>query len=291
AKSRAQTQPQQRVFGGQSMSLFARVLSAALLSLWLVVAFAFPAVATTPAELETINQQWQTSVHALNGVNCASCHQTEETKAFITQPTYESCQSCHENPVETFLLGKHGVRLLEGESPLQPKMARLPMKHDAFNQQMNCNTCHNAHTVNTLQASVDSCLTCHNDTHSLNYENSKHGKAVFAAIAANPTLPRPSDEMVTCATCHLPRTAQKKGDGTLLVKVNHNNTYTLKPRDRMVGDVCMNCHGMEYSYNSIFDDALVKADFDRPPTLEHPSFKLVRAAEDKRSGNSSAAEE
>ncbi|MEL6555167.1 MAG: hypothetical protein AAFQ63_17135 [Cyanobacteria bacterium J06621_11] len=97
--------------------------------------------------------------------------------------------------------------------------------------------------------------------------------------------------MVTCATCHMPRTAQKKGDGSLLVQVNHNNTYTLKPQDRMVGEVCMNCHGVEYGYNSIFDDELVEANFDRPPTLEHPSFELVRAAEAKRSGNVSAPEE
>jgi hypothetical protein len=26
----------------------------------------------------------------------------------------------------------------------------------------------------------------------------------------------------------------------------------------------MNCHGVEYSYNSIFDDDLVEANFDQP---------------------------
>lgn len=268
----------------------ARVLFICALALMLMAATTLPAIAATEQELTNINQQWATSAHALNNINCQSCHQDEKTKAFVANPTYESCQSCHEAPVETFLLGKHGIRLLEDESPLQPKMARLPMKHDALSQQMTCNTCHDAHTVNTLQASVDACLTCHNDNHSLNYKNSKHAQAVFATISENPELPRPNDEMVTCATCHLPRTAQKKGDGTLLVNVNHNNTYNLKPQDRMVGDVCMNCHGMEYGYNSIFDDALVEANFDRPPTLEHPSFELVRAAEAKRSGNSSDSE-
>ncbi|MEO1634210.1 MAG: cytochrome c3 family protein [Cyanobacteria bacterium J06631_9] len=268
-----------------------RILVVTLLSALLLVSGVAPALATTQAELEEINQQWETSAHALNDVNCTSCHQAEETKAFVANPTYESCQSCHENSTGTFLLGKHGIRLLEGESSLQPKLARLPMKHDAFSQEMNCNTCHNVHTVNTVQASVDACLTCHNDNHSLNYENSQHGKAVFAALKDNQALPRPGDTMVTCATCHMPRTAQKKGDGSLLVQVNHNNTYTLKPQDRMVGEVCMNCHGVEYGYNSIFDDELVEANFDRPPTLEHPSFELVRAAEAKRSGNVSAPEE
>ena len=263
----------------------------ALLSYTLLFGWISPAVALTQSELETINQEWQTSAHALNSINCTACHQAEDTNEFVANPTYESCQSCHENSVDTFLLGKHGIRLLEEESALTPKVARLPMQHDALAKQMNCNACHNVHTVNTVQASVDACLTCHNDNHSLNYKNSQHGKAVFAAIADNPTLPRPDDTMVTCSTCHLPRTAQKKGDGSLLVKVNHNNTYNLKPRDRMVGDVCMNCHGVEYSYNSIFDDELVEANFDRPPTLEHPSFDLVRAAEAKRSGNVSAPKE
>ena len=263
-----------------------RKLLATLLSIGMFFSFTLPAVATTEQALNEINQQWATSAHALNDVNCASCHQDSETKAFVANPTHESCQSCHENAVETFLLGKHGIRLLEEMSPLTPAMARLPMKHDAFDKQMTCNACHDVHTVDTMQASVDSCLTCHNDTHSLNYENSKHAQAVFA----NRELPRPSDQMVTCATCHLPRTAQEKVDGTTAVKVNHNNTYLLKPQDRMVGDVCMNCHGLEYSYNSIFDDDLVEANFDRPPTLSLETFDLMRASEQRRAGNASDSE-
>ncbi|MEL6456318.1 MAG: hypothetical protein AAFQ40_16595 [Cyanobacteria bacterium J06623_5] len=246
-----------------------------------------PAIAATEQEVQEIVQQWESSAHALNDVNCASCHQHEETKEFIANPNQESCQSCHEQSVGTFLLGKHGIRLLEGETPLTPAMARIPMKQAAMDKQMTCNACHNVHTVNTMQAAVDSCLSCHNDTHSLNYENSKHGKAVLAST----TLPRPGDEQVTCATCHLPRTGIDKTDGSVVVNVNHNNTYTLKPRNRMVGEVCMNCHGVEYSYNSIFDDELVEANFDRPPTLEHESFALMRAAEERRVGNTSDAKE
>ena len=250
------------------------------------VAAASPAMAVSETELQEINQQWQTSLHALNDINCASCHQNNETKAFVAQPDLESCRSCHENSVDTFLLGQHGIRLLEGQPALMPKMARLPMKHEAFDKQMNCNACHNVHTVNTMQAAVDSCLTCHNDTHSLNYQNSRHAELT----STSSELPRPGPEAVTCATCHLPRTGREKADGTLFVEVNHNNTYTLLPADRMVGEVCMNCHGIEYSYNSIFDTELVEANFDRPPTLSHESFKLMEAAEKRRSGNASDSE-
>ncbi len=226
-------------------------------------------------QLNKIEQQWQTSAHALAEVNCSSCHQNQETKAFIPKPTQESCKSCHESSVDTFLLGKHGIRTLEGLSPLTPAMAHLPMRNSSLDKQMNCNTCHNVHTVNTYEAAVDSCLTCHSDRHSLNYKNSGHAK-IFQEIG---TLPRPNQDAVTCATCHLPR--EVSGDKVL---VNHNNTYTLKPRDRMVQEVCMNCHGVEHAYNSIFDDELVEANFARPPNQKLPTFELVRDHEQKRSG-------
>ena len=226
------------------------------------------------AQLQKIERQWQKSAHALADVNCSSCHQQEETQAFIAKPTSESCRSCHENSVDTFLLGKHGIRTLEGLSPLTPAMAHLPMKDSSLDKQMNCNTCHNVHTVNTYQAAVDSCLTCHNDNHSLNYKNSPHAQ-IFRDIG---TLPRPNAEAVTCATCHLPR--EVSGDEVL---VNHNNTYTLKPRDRMVKEVCMNCHGVEHAYNSIFDDEQVEANFVRPPDLKLQTIQMVRDLEQKRS--------
>ncbi|MEM8605257.1 MAG: hypothetical protein AAGF24_15665, partial [Cyanobacteria bacterium P01_H01_bin.121] len=235
-------------------------------------------------ELQEITALWQGSAHALGDINCSSCHQAKETKAFVTNPGQESCQSCHEGQVDTFLLGKHGIRLLEGLDPLMPTAARLPMQPAAHDLQMNCNACHDVHSVNTMQAATDSCLGCHNDSHSLNYENSRHAELFWAKA----TLPRPSAETVSCATCHLPRQTVEGYGGETAVVVNHNNTFTLKPRDRMVSEVCMNCHGMEYSYNSIFDDELVELNFARPPTLELETLDMVRALELQRSGETAA---
>lgn len=252
-------------------------------SLWLIVllivtnCFFIAGVAkadkVTPTQLEEINQLWQKGAHALTEVNCSSCHQNEVTKELVAKPTAESCRSCHENSVETFLLGKHGIRTLESLSPLTPAMAHLPMKESAQDLQLNCNSCHNVHSVNTSVAAVDSCLTCHNDTHSLNYRNSAHAKTAVNLSS----LPRPNQKTVTCATCHLPRNAVEDN-----VLVNHNNTYTLLPRDRMVKEVCLNCHGLEHAYNSIFDDRLVEANFARSPTQKMATFELVRALEKKR---------
>jgi len=236
-----------------------------------------PAVAIasnlSQTQLEDINQQWQGSAHALAEVNCSSCHQNKETQSLVMHPSHESCRSCHKVAVETFLLGKHGVRIGEGLSPLTPAMAHLPMKQAASETPMNCNTCHDVHTVDTLQAAVDSCLTCHNDSHSLNYAQSEHA-ALFVAESA---LPRPSTKSVTCATCHLPR---QRIEGK--VEVNHNNTFNLLPRDRMVKDVCMNCHGMEYAYNSIFDNNLVEANFSKAPTQTLKTLEMIRIQKGKR---------
>jgi cytochrome c551/c552 len=106
----------------------------------------------SPEELQEIEQLWQGSTHALAEVNCSSCHQNQETQEVIAEPTWESCRSCHEYATETFGLGKHGIRLYEGLSPLKPKMAHLPMKASALDKPMNCNACHNVHSVNTVQA-------------------------------------------------------------------------------------------------------------------------------------------
>ncbi|MBP0000738.1 MAG: cytochrome c3 family protein [Cyanobacteria bacterium SID2] len=257
-----------------------RLLSSCLLAVLLLLGASVPAWGdvVSQADLDSTLELWQDSIHALNDVNCSSCHQDAETKDFIARPTQESCQSCHEQAVETFLLGKHGVRLLEGQTPLMPKMARLPMQPAARDKPMTCNTCHDVHSVDTVRAAVDSCLTCHSDSHSLNYQNSKHAQL----FEKDRRLPRPSRESVSCATCHLPRHSIEQSDGEV-TWVNHNNTFTLKPRDRMVKEVCMNCHGVEYSYNSIFDDALVEANFDKPPSLSLQTFDLVRALEARRS--------
>jgi hypothetical protein len=255
-----------------------------ILALFLLLGWTAPIWADeiNQAMIDESTQLWQSSAHALNNINCSSCHQDTETQAFVARPNQESCRSCHEQAVDTFLLGKHGIRLLEGETSLKPAIARLPMQSAAHDLQMTCGTCHDVHSVNTVQAAVDSCLTCHNDPHSINYENSRHAQL----FAGDRNLPRPSGISVSCATCHLPRHEVPTVDGTITL-VNHNNTYTLLPRDRMVKEVCMNCHGVEYSYNSIFDDDLVETNFDRPPTLSLETFDLVRALEERRTNQAS----
>ena len=75
------------------------------------------ALAVDAQSLETITQEWEGSLHAMNDINCSSCHEDQDTKEFVAKPTGASCKTCHEDAVDTFLLGKHGIRLLEGQTP------------------------------------------------------------------------------------------------------------------------------------------------------------------------------
>lgn len=260
--------PKSRKEAGLAGAL-AACLPLMILLLSLVV---WPAAASA-LTVDEATDLWTGSTHALQGVNCTSCHQVEDTGEFVASPDQESCRQCHEFSTETFLLGKHGIRTLEGQSPLTPEMALLPMQPNAHGTEMNCNTCHDVHAQDMHTASVDACLTCHSDDHSLNYVNSKHA----GLLTGNENLPRPGAGEVTCATCHLPRQTIS-GE----VRVNHNNTFTLKPGDRMVADVCMNCHGFEFAYNAVFDDDLVTENFARLPDRNHESLAMVRAKRDRR---------
>ena len=95
-----------------------RALMVLLLTFLLCFLQVDTAMAISESSLNEITKQWQGSAHAMADVNCSSCHQAEKNRPLLTQPTHESCQSCHESEVDTFLFGKHGIRLLEGQSPL-----------------------------------------------------------------------------------------------------------------------------------------------------------------------------
>lgn len=224
-----------------------------------------------PAELK-VSQEilagWEKSLHAVRDVNCLDCHKGGK-EDFALSPDEKACARCHSFEVETFHRGKHGVRTSLKLSPLTPADARLPMKPS--DRKLTCSTCHDPHSVDTRRAAVEACLGCHNDPHSESFSRSKH----FALFAAD-TGPRPGPQVISCATCHLPRT-KVEAKGRTKVVVNHNNTFTLRPRDRMVKEVCLSCHGLELAMNSIFDDRLVLNNFQGRPERNHETLKMVEA--------------
>ena len=84
--------------------------------------------------------EWQASVHAAEGVACATCHS-------IHQPANAeaTCQECHADSVAAF---------------------RLPSHHPVREGKMQCASCHNVHAatesmLKTRRRSNDLCYTCH----------------------------------------------------------------------------------------------------------------------------------
>jgi predicted CXXCH cytochrome family protein len=238
-----------------------------------------PAAANHPPELTApaaLVEDWRSSIHAVSDVNCMDCHKGPAGPARTPGP--KSCERCHRFEVESFHAGKHGVRYTLDQPPLAPAMARRPMKPDA-RASLSCAVCHDPHRLDTRRAATEACLACHDDPHSTSFKHSKH----FATPAQEDGGGRVGPRAVTCATCHLPRTKVEGDEGTR-VAVNHNNSFTLWPRDRMVKEVCLACHGLEFALTSILDDALVTSNFQGRPRGRHESFKMVEEvlAEERR---------
>ena len=177
---------------------------------------------------------WQISVHAQNGVECAVCHgaahrsSADVAKAKI--PTPETCSACHPERVAQFKGGKHAVAwaamkamptahyqpmaLMEGmkgcggchKIGLKPEKEIQDLSRDghAFGV-ASCDACHTRHTFSVKEArQPQACQTCHmgfDHPQWEMYSASKHGvryllkqSGVLSAKAAAPT----------CQTCHMP---------------------------------------------------------------------------------------
>lgn len=228
---------------------------------------------TVKTDAKLLNE-WATTAHAQAGVNCRDCHEIQDanTKTLTWQDKldHNSCTKCHDQEVKGFLGGKHGMRLAANLSPMQPGMARLPMKPEAAHRDLNCISCHGSHDFDTRRASVDSCLSCHNDSHSLAYKNSTH----FTLFEAELKGETATGTGVSCATCHLPRELHRE-DGVTRVLVQHNQNLNLRPNEKMIRGVCLNCHGMEFTLDSLADAALIRTNFNGRPSIHVESLDLA----------------
>ncbi len=230
-----------------------------------------PGAAHLPAGLAAptgLVAAWRRSAHAGLDVGCASCH--ERSGRLVLRPGREFCQGCHAFEVDTFLSGKHGLRARLGLPALRPRDARLPMKPEAMAgpHRLDCTACHDPHSVDTRPAATRACLGCHDDRHSRSFAVSPHARIVPAGGG------RPGTQEVTCATCHLPR-VEVEGRGGTRVAVNHNNSLTLAPPDRMAATVCGSCHGLEFSLAALLDRSLVDNNFAGRPRGRLKSFEML----------------
>ncbi|MCO7222798.1 ammonia-forming cytochrome c nitrite reductase subunit c552 [Pleionea sp. CnH1-48] len=214
--------------------------------------------------------QWAKSQHAQAAVNCSGCHQISKEQSSEVphlKQAIDTCRSCHEKQFERFTLGKHGMRIASGLPAMSPVDARQPMKPQLPHSQVTCQSCHNPHTLDMQQAAVESCLSCHQDQHSVNYKQSSHYQLWLNEVAGDGA----PGTGVSCASCHMPRI--KKGKK---VTVEHNQNRYLEPNTKMLKPVCMKCHGLEFSVAALSDEVLIETNFNSKPDKSHPTFELIK---------------
>jgi hypothetical protein len=239
-----------------------------------------------------IVDDWLATAHAEAGVNCSGCHAPApkegtqgSARAWIARPDHTVCAACHTHQVATFTQGKHGMRLAAGLlssraglwglfsdrplSPMRPELARLPMSKAAHGHDLGCSSCHGAHRFDISGGSqVEACLGCHTDGHSTAHLGSPHHKLWQAERGG--TAPKGSG--VSCATCHMPRMWVEDESGLDRVVVNHNQSYSLRPNEKMVRSVCADCHGLRFTLDSLADRALIERNFSGRSAVGIPSI-------------------
>ncbi len=239
-----------------------------------------PPNALTPKDADTpptvavsavLVNEWAASVHAKGGVNCTGCHGGIGSP-WVKSPAMLVCERCHSDQGHGIRQGRHGMRLAVDLSPMTPGAARLPMKPDVRDKQIGCSSCHTAHAYDARQAAAASCLNCHDDEHSRAYERSPHFRTWVAEVSGK----APVGSGVSCATCHLPR---HKDPANGRVVVDHNQNGNLRPRDKMIRDVCENCHGAGFSINALADPQLVRQNFTGSPLKVGPTMEWVEKRE------------
>ena len=157
------------------------------------------------------------------------------------------------------------MRIAAGLSPMRPELSRLPMHAEADGRSLDCNACHGAHDYDTRQAAVEACLGCHADEHSLAYEGSIH-HGLWQAELSGAGEPGSG---VSCATCHLPRV---EDEGLGRVAVAHNQNDFLRPSDKMIRAVCMDCHGLGFALDALADPALMRSNYRGRPARKVESI-------------------
>jgi len=227
---------------------------------------------------------WHASSHARNGVNCSACHMGSELAddSWVESPTQESCKQCHTKEEAGFMASRHGMRTAQGMTAMSPSTARLPMKADSHDKSLTCNSCHASHRDNTKTAAVEACLSCHNDQHTLAYKTSPHYALWQQELAG--TLPKGSG--VSCSSCHLPReTIRDQGHERIIVQ--HNQNDYLRPNEKMVRPVCLQCHGLEFTLSALADDALIERNFTGQPdkTVASVEMALKRERSENKESN------
>lgn len=220
---------------------------------------------------QDVAYDWEATAHAQAGVNCNACHVVDyqDTAGAIwrDKPDHRACQGCHEQEVEGFKGGLHGMRVAQDMPAVRPMDAQIPMHPERAEQHLSCISCHSAHRFERAYAASQACMSCHADEHSKNYVHSPHAMLWHqeqAGVAAPGTG-------VSCASCHLPKEKHLQ-QGVEVWLAAHNQNANLRPNEKMLRTVCMNCHGLGFAIDALADAELVRRNFTGSPAKHIPSI-------------------
>ncbi len=245
-------------------------------------------------QIQNITREWHNSAHVTDA-NCSDCHARSHAaqESFVEKPDALVCVDCHEKQSGGFLTGKHGMRLAVKKEtkesyplnqslkalldpqqrlfePMTPAQARLPFKADAHNEQLTCNSCHGAHEYKLgVGTAVESCMGCHDDQHTNNYKASSH----YALVLKEKAKEVPAGSAVTCATCHMPKVEDAHQEGVFFTQ--HNQNDNLRPNEKMIRSVCLDCHGLQFSLDALADPNLIQNNFNGHSSVSIDSIKLA----------------
>ena len=222
-------------------------------------------IALDITNIDTVKKEWHHSAHATAGVNCSDCHQPKSDSSWIKKPKAEQCSICHSHEVHDFKKGKHGMRLAHKSlEPMTPALARIPMHETAGHKALDCNACHQTHSYDTKHAAYNACIQCHDDEHTQNYTQSKHYKLWKNELSGHAE----AGTGVSCATCHMPKVERNNN-----IIVNHDQSSNLRPNEKMIREVCTNCHGLQFTMNAMMDSNLITNNFSKRPHQNHEGIQ------------------
>lgn len=237
---------------------------------------------------EKVRRDWLETAHARGGVPCSGCHRQDDSAgraAWVDKPGPEACKACHGAELSGWSAGRHGMRHAAGLPPMRTEQARLPMTNTSHGKDMNCVSCHAAHRFDTAAAAVDACLGCHADEHSAAYRRSPH----YRLWQQERSGAAPAGSGVSCASCHMPRVEHRGGDDVKRILVQHNQNDTLRPNDKMLRPVCLNCHGLQFSLDALADRGLIARNFAGMPAHSVDSIAMAQEVEAKAEQSRAAA--
>jgi ribosomal protein L37AE/L43A len=163
------------------------------------------------------------------------------------------------------------MRLAQDLDPMRPGLARAAMHPEVADRELGCASCHGAHAFERARAAVDACTQCHADAHTRSYAGTRHAQLFAAQLRGE----RPPGTGVSCATCHLPR-VEREG----AVTVQHDQNDNLRPNEKMIRTVCLDCHGLGFAIDALADPDLVARNFNGSPAHSVPSIEwAARRAE------------